>query len=516
MLFSIPWLLSFIVGFLSLSEEILWVRIVGFTYEGLPPAFSFVLACYLVGIAAGAAFGRRVCAHVSNLYGAAAIALSVAALVDVSIPLISGRLIQPNSQHLYIPALAIVMTAGLKSVLFPIVHHLGSTPGDRLGRSMSRIYFGNIVGATLGPLVTGFVVLDYLNVDECFGAAAALSLLTAVICVLKSRRPLLILETLVVAILASVIAMKFIFPGSGSLIAVAKDASTVTHFVSNRYGLIHTARTDQGDMVFGGNVYDGIETVNVDTNPNRLDRLYILDTLRPNPKRILFVGLSGGAWVAVTARSLNDVESIDVVEINPGYLDLIHSYPQVSGILKDPRIHIHVDDGRRWLRRNPDARFDLIVQNTTYYWRANSANLLSREYFEEIRTHLVPGGIFAANTTGSFDVLATAQAVFPNSYLYSNFVYGSDYPLVPNPSRLLQIHRPDHKMFSFDQVKAGSVATELSHASLEPTQSFIARTHADAEVITDDNMLTEYRHGRRFGPEFLQRLLPPEIESFAH
>jgi len=52
---SFPFWLSFLIGFLSLSEEILWVRTVSFAYHTLPPTFSFVLVCYLVGIALGAA-----------------------------------------------------------------------------------------------------------------------------------------------------------------------------------------------------------------------------------------------------------------------------------------------------------------------------------------------------------------------------------------------------------------------------------------------------------------------------
>ena len=51
-MFSFPWWLSLSIGFLSLSEEILWVRVLGFAFETLPFAFAFVLACYLIGIAA--------------------------------------------------------------------------------------------------------------------------------------------------------------------------------------------------------------------------------------------------------------------------------------------------------------------------------------------------------------------------------------------------------------------------------------------------------------------------------
>ena len=55
-----PHLLSFLVGALSLGQEVLWVRLYGFARAGTPTAFSFVLVAYLLGIAVGAAIGRRI------------------------------------------------------------------------------------------------------------------------------------------------------------------------------------------------------------------------------------------------------------------------------------------------------------------------------------------------------------------------------------------------------------------------------------------------------------------------
>jgi len=513
--FSFPWWLSFLIGFLSLSEEILWVRVAGFTYQTLPPAFSFVLVCYLAGIALGAIYGKRLCERSKNLYGAAAIVLSVSALGDMLNPWIIANLIDPGDSNLGVPAVAIALTAGLKSTLFPMVHHLGSmAQGPRVGRSVSRIYFGNIIGATLGPLVTGFVALDYLSVDQCFGIAAAICLLASFACVLKSARPKLVLLTLAAAMLASAIASSSLRPGAGSLGQLAAGGPQfMTHFIANRHGVIHTSRTGVGDIVFGGNVYDGVAAVNVDSNPNRLDRLYIMATLQPKLKSVLFVGLSAGAWVRAI-EGFPGVERIDVVEINPAYVELIRAYPELAPLLNDPRIHIHIDDGRRWLRRNPDSRFDAIVQNTTYHWRANVGNLLSREYFLALQQHLNPGGIVVTNTTGSSDVLATAQAVFAYAYRYTNFLYASDHPLSPDLAGLSAVRRPEGGAFTFESSAANSVVVLLSNARLDPVREFLARHNFDAEIITDDNLLSEYRHGRRFGPKVLQSLLPPAGTDF--
>ena len=515
-MFSFPWWLSLSIGFLSLSEEILWVRVVGFAFQTLPFAFSFVLACYLVGIALGAAFGKRLCARTQNLYAAAAVVLGVAALADACTPqVISEFLLPSNSHRLGLFAVAIIVTAGLKSILFPIAHHLGSfAEGPRVGRSVSRIYFGNIVGATLGPLVTGFLALDRLNVDECFALAAAASVLMCLGCVRKSGKWQLIGVPLAAALLLSTFAARLARPGPGSLRELVVGGSdSLTHFSANRHGVIHTILTNVGDFVFGGNVYDGIASVNLDVNANRLDRVYLLALLRPDARRVLTIGLSGGAWVRVM-QGFPGVERIDVVEINPAYLDLVRAYPEVAPLLDDPRIHIYIDDGRRWLKRNPDKRYDLIVQNTTYHWRANAGNLLSREYLTDVRRHLNPGGVFTSNTTGSFDVLATARAVFPYAYRYANFAYASDHPLTPDPALLQQVRRPDGTPVATAAAQAGSVLALLSKAHLEPAETFIAQRQADAQVISDDNLLSEYRHGRRFGPALLRALLPMEPSHF--
>ena len=514
-MFSFSWWLAFVVGFLSLSEEIIWFRVVGFRYETLPPAFSFVLVCHLVGIAAGAAFGKRLCGRTQDLYRAAAIVLAGSALADLLAPLFIGSVISPNDWDITAPALAIAFTAALKSTLFPIVHHLGSfSQGPRVGRSVSRIYFGNILGATLGPLVTGFVALDYLSVDQYFGVIAAICLLASAACAVKSTKPRVLLVTLSTALILSPIAYGTALPGPGSLVEFAAGATQpVINWITNRHGVIHTIRTKRGDLVFGGNVYDGIAAVNVDINQNNLERLYILALLNKNPKRVLFIGLSAGAWVRAM-QGFPTVENIDVVEINSGYIELIKSYPQLASLLNDPHVHMHIDDGRRWLRRNPDARFDFIVQNTTYYWRANAGNLLSKEYFSETRRHLNPGGVVIANTTGSFDVLATVQAVFGHSYRFRNFVYASDSPQSLDIAGLSKIHRPDGTPLISDGAPLTGVASMLKVAKLEPVEDFLARRRAHSEIITDDNLISEYRDGRRFGPAFLRALSPPEPRYF--
>jgi predicted membrane-bound spermidine synthase len=516
-MFSFAWWLSLAVGFLSLSQEILWVRMVSFAYGTLPHAFSFVLMNYLIGIAIGAAFGKRLCERSTDLYRTAAFVLAVVAVTDALTPLIAAQVVDSDDFGFPLAtAAAIIVGAGLKSLLFPIAHQLGSVAtGPRIGRSVSRIYFGNIIGSTLGPLLTGYVLLDHFSVDDCFLMSALVCGAFAVASAVAAPRRLWVLPACLAAAVLAIVVLPARDTGVLQHLAHLDKGDSLHYFLAGKHGVVHTARAAQGgDIVLGGNIYDGRASVNVDENANRLDRLYVLGLVNPRPRRVLVIGMSTGAWTRALL-GFPTIETIEVVEINPLYLELIEQYPEVAPVLRDPRVHIHIDDGRRWLKRHPDARFDLIVQNTTFHWRANSTNVLSQEYMTLVRRHLAPGGVVTMNTTGSYDVLATAQASFPHAYRYGNFTYASDSALIPDPARLLHIRRPDGRTFTPEDADLpGSVAAFLREPRFESASTVLSRAYTETGVITDDNLLTEYRHGKRFGPPFLVDLLPPPTRKF--
>src|ERR687883_626729 len=93
-------------------------------------------------------------------------------------------------------------------------------------------------------------------------------------------------------------------------------------------------------------------------------------------------------------------------------------HDRVEALLRmppQPSPAVVIDDGRRWLRRHPEERFDAIVQNTTHHFRANVTNLLSVEYLRLLRGHLSDGGIALYNTTGSEDVQFTGATTYPHA-----------------------------------------------------------------------------------------------------
>jgi predicted membrane-bound spermidine synthase len=511
--------LSFSVGFLSLSQEIVWVRLVSFAQGGRPQAFSLVLAAFLAGIALGAIGGRRLCRNSPDLLRAAGMVLFIAGAVDLAILQLAPLILPYAPLPLTLLVFTIALTAGLKGLMFPIVHHLGAQ-GDagRVGRSVSRIYLGNVMGSSLGPVVTGFWLLDRVDVETALALIGFLAValgVPAFACAM--RRP-------GIAWLAPAAVLAF---GAASVTrppavvvpladAWGMDQEQIRHVIQNKHGIIHALkppRAQGGDITFGGNAYDGRINVDLGINSNELDRAYLMAVMHPAPRRALVVGLSTGAWTRVI-EGMPGIESVKVIEINPGYLDLIRRYPEVAPLLSNPRVSIEIDDGRRWLRAHPEERFDLFFQNTTWHWRAYTTQLLSADYLREVKAHLRPGGIMASNATSSLDTYRTALEVFKHVVRYKGFVYMSDSPLAkrPDAEQVLRAStlggRPafDEALFAGD-----GIAARLVHDPLQGAHEFIAGAgqRGSAAIITDMNLLPEFAHGRPplFG--WLRPLLPP-------
>lgn len=499
----LAWLLSFSAGFLSLSQEILWVRLVGFVQQGVPQSFSLVLGLYLLGIALGASWGKRLCETPDNLARTAGLALLLAGVIDLALPDLLTAMADGFGPVRFVgTAVLIVVTAAAKAVLFPIAHHMGSeVEGGRLGRSLARVYFLNILGSTLGPLLTGFVLLDYISLESGFRWIGAACIGVALVA-LVARRPAV---GMALASAVAAVAMGAIAPKSQDVVSAYAERMAdgrLKSVVSNRHGLLHVVDGGlSGDIVYGGNVYDGRTNTDLAVNSNRIDRAYVMTALHAEPRRILVIGLSSGAWLRVLS-AMPSVQEIDVIEINPGYVEMIRAYPPLASTLRDSRVRLHIDDGRRWLNRHADARFDLIVMNTTFHWRANVTNLLSQQFMGLAAKRLAPGGVFAFNATGSVDALATAASVFPHAYRWSNFVYAARHDFRPALSPATALKRIEALALDGQALVPLAQPAYREAADRMLAQPFVDLAEArrtlgrPPEVIDDWTMPTEFRYGR--------------------
>jgi hypothetical protein len=266
--------------------------------------------------------------------------------------------------------------------------------------------------------------------------------------------------------------------------------------------VIYTARkngdvSDLDDMTFGMGSYDGKTNIDLRPNSNGVSRAFILAALRPKPKRVLVIGLSSGAWTRVL-MGFPGVEKIDVLEINPGYRDLIAAYPHLAVMLKDPRVSFHFDDGRRWLKNNKPLPYDLIVMNTTQHYRAYTSYLLADDFMRLMKVNLAKDGVFAWNTTNSIDSLYTASTIFSKVTRYGNFGVAADFEYLSGLKLNQDVfYDIDLGPFSLKRGEAESAKAikgmmDYPFSSLEEAQKIAKRP---GEMITIENMLPEFKYG---------------------
>jgi hypothetical protein len=191
---------------------------------------------------------------------------------------------------------------------------------------------------------------------------------------------------------------------------------------------------------------------------------------------------------------------MDIVEINPGYVTILSDYPESASLRTDPRVRIHIDDGRRWLRRHPDRKFDAIVMNTTFHWRANATTILSKDFLLLTKQHLNEGGLVYFNPTGSDDAIRTAAEVFRFVTTVGNVVAASDAPLPPSIAELqrrLALFNVNRAAFP-DTASGRDRLTAFASRDLRD-QGDQFRRRGDLHVITDDNMWTEFKGRKQVG-----------------
>jgi spermidine synthase len=496
------YLLAAATGFISLSQEMLWIKVIGSADHGRPETFAHALGFYLIGLAAGAAFGQRIQKRL-GLASLRYLAVMVAVggiLFFVMMPL--GAWI--HGHHEALGRFVLLVGAGVTSFamggVFPLLCAEGVRDGGASGAGVSRVIVANIIGATAGPLLTGFVLLEVETLQNNV-------LIFAVACVAMAGilwggerretgdgRPTRGIATFSLVALGMLIIQGPLYSLFLERLHFGEDGYTPGYkYVVQGRGAIVGVWPSLRE--YGDGLYDGGFFMNPVDNENMITRAYFVTALHPNPRRVLEVGLGTGSWARVLANN-PATDSLTIVELSPEYVRMMYHFPEVASVMTEKNVKLAFDDGRRWMLRNPDAKFDAIVINGTWHWRSGATHILSAEFLQEAKRHLAPGGVLYWNTTGSLDVIYTATGVFKYVTRYLNFVAGSDTPFAVDSvtrRKSLEAYRAGGDSLPF--LPGGEFAGARGELLDTPTNDVAPefRRANDLWYITDDNMATEFK-----------------------
>ena len=503
-------LLAGLTGFLSLSFEMLWFRSYAFLSGGSARDFAHLLGFFLIGIAFGGLAGRPLSRLADRSPEAGRMVPTVLLLVAAIAALlcIPAMTLVGDGMPSWIALPGVALVAGLWAALFPVIAHLSVAPDRSAGSSIGKLYLANVIGSVAGCLLTGFVMMDYLTTNQLVPVLCVVGIVIAwTLWADADSSPRMTAAGVVVglAVVAGFAAGPLYKDIYERLLFRGSVDEAFTNEVETKAGVIGVM---PDGVIFGSGVYDGRMSVDFIDDQNGIFRAFSISAFHPNPKRVLMIGLSGGAWAQVVGNH-PQLEEMTVVEINPGYLQLIPRYPMVASVLENPRVKIVIDDGRRWIRNHQGEKFDVVVMNTTFHWRSFASNVLSKEFLTLVGTVLNPGGVVMFNATGSSEVHRTAAMSFSDSLRFATLAVGSNAPIVIDNDRwetVMQGYAIDGAPVISDD-DAGRDALDRNHARLRAVdeagldkgewdsierKALILKRTEGLRTITDDNMGMEW------------------------
>ncbi len=172
------------------------------------------------------------------------------------------------------------------------------------------------------------------------------------------------------------------------LASVQSDFQRIDVFESNEFGRIMTLDgllmlTEKDEYVY----HEMITHIPMATN---------LDI-----KNILVIGAGDGGTVRELCR-YDTIEHIDMVEIDYKVVELAREYlPFTAKSLDDPRVHIHYQDGLRFVRRVEAGTYDLIIVDSTDPFGVGEG-LFTKEFYGNCYKALSNDGILVNQHESTF------------------------------------------------------------------------------------------------------------------
>lgn len=524
-------------GACALGAQVVWARNLALLLGGTVYTFALILGSVLLGLGIGSSIGASLTRVGRSPRRALAICQTVAMLglgwAAYSITdLLPYWPINPELaptpwftfQLDFVRALWVVLPASIAwGASFPLAIAAVAAGESSSSRAVARVYAANTLGAIVGALAAGLVLVRTLGTQWTQLIMMGAAMVSAVLMWLPVERGRLRQESgwlpvaATIALLAA--ALPFVHTVPGLLVGYGRYAVTWlgSHgdFIYVGEGLNSTMTVSQ--MPNGALNYHNAGKVQASSTPEdmRLQRMlgHLTTLLVPDPANILVIGC--GAGVTAGAVSVNpDVKSETIAEIEPlvPYQVAKVYFKDVNhGVIDNPKVKVHLDDARHFLLTTRD-KFDAITTDPFDTWVKGAATLNTVEFYEEMRRHLKPGGVvtvwiaFYETDKASFkSQLAAFSQVFPNTMVFGNTADGKGYDGVlvgsVEPFKIdlsaieARLNSPEYApvLKSLAEVDYGSVTSLFGTFAAHTAQ--LTDYLKDAEVNRDRNLRLQYLSG---------------------
>jgi spermidine synthase len=523
-------------GFAALGYEVLWARaLLRYLYNSTY-AFTTMLSTFLLGIAVGSAVyavwlrrSRRPLLVFAVLELLAGLGFVVSAIAFEQLGQLTGAGIAQGSIRSFSDSLAAMFVRAACILLLPTLFLGAALPLATevcarglatVGGMVGRVYAVNTLGAILGSLLTGFVLIPAAGMQGTLIVLVGVNLACAAALLLAEPAPvrrralaggiaLGLLPAALFAIPRDLFRRTFVSAGE-SLVFYREGATDTVGVVDSSMGrtiVYEDRRGTAGTWTYRWNFFFG--------------HLPLL--LHPGePKRVLNICFGVGNSLSAAASHAS-VDQITSVELSPHVIDAAGYFWTNDRVVEDPRVRIVVDDGRNFVRTDGGS-YDVIELEPPETFTAGVINLYTREFYRDAAARLAPDGVLIqwlpvgeAPLEQERMLFRAFTDIFPEATAWRQLedgailLVGSRKPLRIDYQRLRRRMQEGRVRRDLELIEIRDADHLLSFFTLDPAalEDFVR----DVEPVTDDRTVLDFSMPRFIGSGFGFGSLNPIAEA---
>ncbi|GMR05413.1 MAG: hypothetical protein BMS9Abin24_232 [Thermodesulfobacteriota bacterium] len=525
-------------GFASLTYEVLWTRVFSLVLGSSVYAFTIMLATFLVGIGIGSILFAPLIDKRKNpiaWFAALEAVIGLVALLSIfayrELPFIFFSLQAAFAERFWLflffqfllsAAIMIIPTLCMGAI-FPLVGKVCTEDLKSVGKNIGDVYFFNTSGSIFGAFVGGFILIPFIGVQNGVIITAALNLVLCVLLLSVSGVGKKYVAGAGVALgVVFVVSVAVIPPWERMVMTMGLYSNimrddTLAQMKKGRYpenllyykeGLnaVITVRgkgADNSTISYQANGKQ--ESISINGKPAEpwsiLGHIPLL-LHKGEPKDALLVGLGSG--ITLGTMEYYPLKAIDVVELEPAVVEASKFfYESNNNALDDPRVSLHITDGRSFLFTGR-KKYDIIISGVSDPWISGVSNLFTLEYFTELDNKLNDGGVVALwfqnyrITPKELKIgLNTFASVFPYVSVWFHYSHTLDLVVIGSPTpHSFDMRKLTEKM-AYPPVKAGLARIDI-HTPFDILDLFLIGNKdlrnymGKTQINTDERPILEF------------------------
>lgn len=404
--------LFFLMGSTSLAYEVLWTRILLFHLGSSVYAYSVMLLLVLIGIGTGSLLASPWSDRVrSPLRCLAWVELALALWIPIQILLFqqldlilltAAELVPPTTFGRYTlgQILAVLPLLGpptlLMGVSFPLAVRSVNDRLERLGSDVGRVYGANTLGAVIGSLTAGFLLIPAVGTQQALIVVGAFNAILAMLAAWQAKTKALVAVSLFIA--SAVLSTALFFSPDRVILSAGlfygDRPEDLVYFHEDAQATVTIRRREKDNLPYYALAVNGVAVAGTSPELHAVQRMqgHLPMLLGNGIDSVVHIGFGTGGTARAVAQS--PVDEILVVELSPEVIKASDTYFGTinHGVLSDPRVRVEINDGRNFLLAT-NQQFDAVLSDSIHPAYAGNGSLYSLEYFRLIRQRMQPGGI---------------------------------------------------------------------------------------------------------------------------